>query len=82
MAEALAKHCAPLDATARRAWLAAQRARARRAPVLSAVVVEPPQAPKVQAVENVQAVAAAMRNLLGGLTTRTATHRTRLTSTW
>lgn len=64
MAKALAEHRAPLDAAARHAWLATQRARARRAPVIIAVVVEPPQTPMVLEVENVQAVAAAIQNLL------------------
>jgi nitroreductase len=64
MAEALADQRTITDQVARQEFVATQKEKTLRAPVIVAVVVDLPQGSKVLDMENVQAVAAAVQNLL------------------
>ena len=64
IADALAEQRTRSDESTHKAFLEAQKARALRAPVIIAVAVEPPSSTTVLESENLQAVAAAIQNLL------------------
>jgi nitroreductase len=64
MAESLAARLEETSSDKAQALLNKERSKLLRSPVVIAVVAEPPQQPKVLEIENIEAVAAAVQNML------------------
>jgi nitroreductase len=64
MAESLARRLEETSSDKAQALLNKERTKLLRSPVVIVVVAEPPQQPKVLEIENIEAVAAAVQNML------------------